>query len=150
MSITKGLEGARSKGCGIVVFKTPDQARTAIRDLHDTELDGRQIFVREDREAGSGGGRQRRVAAPAATAAGDASQRPNAGAASTVGHEREFHGARPPPDAAGLDATVAVAHTDALLTVMLHHSQGIENPCMNAPLRYVRVHTHAHTKPRAV
>jgi len=43
----------RSKGCGIVVFGTPRDAQNAIKMLHDTELKGRPIFVREDREAGA-------------------------------------------------------------------------------------------------
>lgn len=40
----------RSKGCGIVEFETPEEAARAIRDLHNTVIDGRQVFVREDRE----------------------------------------------------------------------------------------------------
>merc|ERR1719296_627146 len=39
-----------SKGCGLVRYATPQQARRAIRDLSDTTLKGRPIFVREDRE----------------------------------------------------------------------------------------------------
>jgi RNA recognition motif-containing protein len=54
----------RSKGCGIVEYSTPEEAKKACETLNDTELQGRMIFVREDREtaAGSGGagaGRQR-------------------------------------------------------------------------------------------
>lgn len=41
----------RSKGCGIVEYRTPMEAQTAINTLLDTELKGRLIFVREDREA---------------------------------------------------------------------------------------------------
>ncbi|CAM9195112.1 unnamed protein product, partial [Sphacelaria rigidula] len=41
----------RSKGCGIVEYRTPMEAQTAITTLLDTELKGRLIFVREDREA---------------------------------------------------------------------------------------------------
>jgi len=40
----------RSKGCGIVEFETPAEAAKAIEELHDSELQGRPIFVREDRE----------------------------------------------------------------------------------------------------
>ena len=40
----------RSKGCGIVEFATPEGAQQAVLTLNDTELEGRQIFVREDRE----------------------------------------------------------------------------------------------------
>jgi len=39
-----------SKGCGIVEFQTAADAKRAIRELHDTDLFGRPIFVREDRE----------------------------------------------------------------------------------------------------
>jgi RNA recognition motif-containing protein len=42
--------GSRSKGCGIVEYETPEEAVAAIQQLNHTELDGRQIFVREDRE----------------------------------------------------------------------------------------------------
>ena len=41
----------RSKGCGIVQYASAKEAKIAIRRLTDTELDGRPIFVREDREA---------------------------------------------------------------------------------------------------
>ena len=46
----------RSKGCGIVEFETSEGAQRAVLTLNDTELMGRQIFVREDREEASGGG----------------------------------------------------------------------------------------------
>jgi RNA recognition motif-containing protein len=46
----------RSKGCGIVEFATSEGAQQAVLTLNDTELNGRQIFVREDRETRSGGG----------------------------------------------------------------------------------------------
>ncbi|KAL7453401.1 hypothetical protein ACHAWC_005077 [Mediolabrus comicus] len=48
----------RSKGCGIVEFSTVEGAKDAIEKLTDTELKGRKIFVREDREDGKprGGG----------------------------------------------------------------------------------------------
>lgn len=39
------------KGCGIVAFATEEGAQQAIATLNDTELGGRKIFVREDREA---------------------------------------------------------------------------------------------------
>eukprot|EP00752_Nemacystus_decipiens_P011923 g10573.t1 len=45
----------RSKGCGIVEYRTPAEAQEAINTLLDTELKGRLIFVREDREAAGGG-----------------------------------------------------------------------------------------------
>jgi RNA recognition motif-containing protein len=47
--MTDGNTG-RSKGCGIVEFHTSQDAQRAIRTLNDTELKGRLIFVREDRE----------------------------------------------------------------------------------------------------
>lgn len=53
----------RSKGCGIVEFATVEGAQQAVLTLNDTEVKGRQIFVREDREdhrsgsAGVAGGR---------------------------------------------------------------------------------------------
>jgi hypothetical protein len=43
----------RSKGCGVVEYEDAADARKALRDLHDTELDGRQIILREDREEGN-------------------------------------------------------------------------------------------------
>jgi len=46
----------RSKGCGIVEYATPEEAKEACTTLSDTELKGRMIFVREDRETSSGGG----------------------------------------------------------------------------------------------
>lgn len=50
-----------SKGCAIVEYATASDAQRAVETLHDTELQGRLIFVREDREdklqdSGSGGG----------------------------------------------------------------------------------------------
>ena len=42
----------RSKGCGIVTFGSARDAAKAINTLRDTEIKGRPIFVREDREAG--------------------------------------------------------------------------------------------------
>ncbi|OWZ13208.1 RNA binding protein [Phytophthora megakarya] len=41
----------RSKGCGVVTYATEEAAQNAIATLNDTELGGRKIFVREDREA---------------------------------------------------------------------------------------------------
>jgi RNA recognition motif-containing protein len=45
----------RSKGCGIVQYATDEEAQQAIATLTQTELKGRTIFVREDREVGGGG-----------------------------------------------------------------------------------------------
>jgi RNA recognition motif-containing protein len=45
----------RSKGCGIVEFATSEGAAEAVSMFNDVELNGRQIFVREDREDRGGG-----------------------------------------------------------------------------------------------
>mmetsp|Transcript_25272 Transcript_25272/g.60834 ORF Transcript_25272/g.60834 Transcript_25272/m.60834 type:complete len:172 (+) Transcript_25272:59-574(+) len=45
----------RSKGCAIVEYSSPQHAQRAIAELNDTELMGRLIFVREDREDSEGG-----------------------------------------------------------------------------------------------
>jgi len=49
-SVMQEEDTGRSKGCGIVEFETPEEAAKAIDMLHDTELDGRPVSVREDRE----------------------------------------------------------------------------------------------------
>lgn len=49
-------QDGRSKGCGVVEFKTSEEAKAAIETLNDSELKGRMIFVREDRETSGGGG----------------------------------------------------------------------------------------------
>eukprot|EP01111_Echinosteliopsis_oligospora_P015574 TRINITY_DN619_c0_g1_i1.p1 TRINITY_DN619_c0_g1~~TRINITY_DN619_c0_g1_i1.p1 ORF type:complete len:278 (+),score=119.57 TRINITY_DN619_c0_g1_i1:37-870(+) len=53
-------DSGRSKGCGIVEFSTRQEALNAISTLNDTQLQGRLIFLREDREdkfaAGARGG----------------------------------------------------------------------------------------------
>ena len=46
-------------GCGIVEFNSPQDAQKAINVLSETELKGRLIFVREDREERGGGGDDR-------------------------------------------------------------------------------------------
>ena len=53
--LTEG-PGGRSKGCGIVEMDTVDSAANAIEMLNDTDLQGRNILIREDRE--DNGGRQ--------------------------------------------------------------------------------------------
>ena len=40
----------RSKGCGIVEFESAAEAQQAIDTLTDTDLNGRNIWIREDRE----------------------------------------------------------------------------------------------------
>ncbi|KAJ1553098.1 hypothetical protein HK096_009234 [Nowakowskiella sp. JEL0078] len=40
----------RSKGCGIVEYANPEDAQRAIKELSDTVLMGRPVFIREDRE----------------------------------------------------------------------------------------------------
>lgn len=49
-------DDGRSKGCGIVQYQKPQEAARAIRELQNSMLHGRPIFVREDREAGGGRG----------------------------------------------------------------------------------------------
>ena len=63
LSLTPSLQAdvlksddGRSKGCGIVLYQKSHEAARAIRELQNTELNGRPIFVREDREQGGGGG----------------------------------------------------------------------------------------------
>ena len=41
----------RSKGCGLVEYSNPSEARRACDELTDADLGGRHVFVREDREA---------------------------------------------------------------------------------------------------
>eukprot|EP00545_Synedropsis_sp_CCMP1620_P000107 CAMPEP_0119009820 /NCGR_PEP_ID=MMETSP1176-20130426/4622_1 /TAXON_ID=265551 /ORGANISM="Synedropsis recta cf, Strain CCMP1620" /LENGTH=230 /DNA_ID=CAMNT_0006962399 /DNA_START=53 /DNA_END=742 /DNA_ORIENTATION=- len=41
------LDDGRPKGFALVVYQHPKEASRAIRELHDSELDGRSIFVRE-------------------------------------------------------------------------------------------------------
>merc|ERR1712038_386186 len=48
-------DDGRSKGCGIVVYQNARDASRAIRELQNSVLHGRPIFVREDREQGGGG-----------------------------------------------------------------------------------------------
>lgn len=48
------LANGRSKGCGLVEYSTEEEAALAISELNNTELEGRLIFVREDREPEGG------------------------------------------------------------------------------------------------
>lgn len=48
VDIFQGPDG-RSKGCALVEFSSPEDAAKAIKELNDTTLDGRPIFIREDR-----------------------------------------------------------------------------------------------------
>eukprot|EP00659_Diplonema_papillatum_P018058 gene18058-27820_t len=56
----KADKNGRSAGCGIVEFKTPEEAGEAMVQMHDSEFQGRKIFVRQDKEdrdlGGKGGG----------------------------------------------------------------------------------------------
>jgi len=54
VDVMQTIDG-RSKGCGIVEFATPEGAAEAVLTLNDTELAGRRIFVREDRENSNNG-----------------------------------------------------------------------------------------------
>jgi len=40
----------RSKGCGIVEFASNEEAKRAVKELQGFDFDGREIFLREDRE----------------------------------------------------------------------------------------------------
>jgi RNA recognition motif-containing protein len=42
-------ERGRSRGCGVVEFDNVDDATKAIQQYNNTELDGRQVFVRFDK-----------------------------------------------------------------------------------------------------
>jgi RNA recognition motif-containing protein len=44
------VPGGRSKGCAVVEFSDPGTCQQAIQALNNSELRGRQMFVREDRE----------------------------------------------------------------------------------------------------
>ncbi|OAV99605.1 hypothetical protein PTTG_25225 [Puccinia triticina 1-1 BBBD Race 1] len=44
------LPNGMSKGCGVVEFSSRQDAERAVKELNDTPLFGRQVFVREDRE----------------------------------------------------------------------------------------------------
>ena len=45
-----------SIGCAVVVYQRPQEAARAIRELQNSELNGRNIYVREARNSGGGGG----------------------------------------------------------------------------------------------
>lgn len=49
--ILEDASSGRSKGCGIVEYEDQSSAINAIEKLNNTELKGRLIFIREDREA---------------------------------------------------------------------------------------------------
>ena len=49
--VMMGADG-RSKGCALVEYQSAAEAQRAIEELTDTEIMGRKIFVREDRETG--------------------------------------------------------------------------------------------------
>ena len=72
--LTEG-PGGRSKGCGIVEMDTVDSAANAVEMLNDTELQGRNILIREDREDNGGreggGGRYDDRRAPPVRGGGD-------------------------------------------------------------------------------
>ena len=60
-AMIKDRETGRSKGFGFVEMANDEEARTAIKNLHETELQGRQIKVnearpREERPRSGGGG----------------------------------------------------------------------------------------------
>ena len=63
----------RSKGCGIVEYQLPSDARQAVELLNNSELNGRIIYVREDREAPG----VKEIKLPNRTIAGQQIQRPS-------------------------------------------------------------------------
>ncbi|KAI8361812.1 hypothetical protein EDC96DRAFT_512591 [Choanephora cucurbitarum] len=44
------MSNGRSKGCGVVEYRYPEDARRAIHSMNKAEFMGRPVFVREDRE----------------------------------------------------------------------------------------------------
>lgn len=54
LAIVLEESNGRSKGCGLVEYASSDEAAKAIAELNNTELEGRLIFVREDRESEGG------------------------------------------------------------------------------------------------
>ena len=51
----------RSKGWGLIEFDKPSTASAAVRKIHDTTLNGRLVFAREDREEGVSGVNNRSI-----------------------------------------------------------------------------------------
>eukprot|EP00192_Tetraselmis_astigmatica_P012931 CAMPEP_0117670812 /NCGR_PEP_ID=MMETSP0804-20121206/12978_1 /TAXON_ID=1074897 /ORGANISM="Tetraselmis astigmatica, Strain CCMP880" /LENGTH=389 /DNA_ID=CAMNT_0005479187 /DNA_START=119 /DNA_END=1289 /DNA_ORIENTATION=+ len=49
-------QSGRSKGCGIVEYRSPHDALRAMQLLSNTDLDGRPLHIREDREEAKAGG----------------------------------------------------------------------------------------------
>mmetsp|Transcript_9222 Transcript_9222/g.21985 ORF Transcript_9222/g.21985 Transcript_9222/m.21985 type:complete len:443 (+) Transcript_9222:75-1403(+) len=49
-SILEDRQTRRSKGCGIVTYQDPRDAARAIRELNESMLDGRKIFVQPDKQ----------------------------------------------------------------------------------------------------
>lgn len=58
------MKDGRSRGMGLVEFDTPSSAQAAMSALHETELDGRTIFVRPSRPAPPRGDRPERGERP--------------------------------------------------------------------------------------
>merc|ERR1711935_320020 len=54
-TVLTGNDGS-SIGCGIVVYQSARDAQRAIRELQETDLNGRPVRLREDRVGGAGGG----------------------------------------------------------------------------------------------
>ncbi|ORY79498.1 hypothetical protein BCR37DRAFT_340341, partial [Protomyces lactucae-debilis] len=51
--VLTGRDG-RSKGCGVVEFATVSEAQRAMDELNESNLGGRNVFIREDREPDKG------------------------------------------------------------------------------------------------
>eukprot|EP01066_Platyproteum_vivax_P005850 Platyproteum_vivax@DN1757_c0_g1_i2.p1 len=84
----------RPVGCAIVEFETEEEAKKCIDTLHDTELLGRKIFVREDREPKRGPTGRRGISAPQLR--GSFNFRGRGRGAQRAGRTN-FYGSRPPP-----------------------------------------------------
>ncbi|KAK9814358.1 hypothetical protein WJX72_004493 [[Myrmecia] bisecta] len=55
-NVMTDMETGRSRGRGVVEFATVEDAQKAVDELDGSDLDGRQISVRPDRDAAGGGG----------------------------------------------------------------------------------------------
>jgi len=53
-TILEDSQTRRSKGCGVVTFQDPRDATRAIRELNESTLDGRTIFVQPDKKPAGG------------------------------------------------------------------------------------------------
>jgi RNA recognition motif-containing protein len=78
-----------SIGCAVVVYQRPQEAARAIRELQNSELAGRNIYLREDRNHGASGG-----SGGGAAAGGGSGGRHFAGDKGSHGHAGRGHNHR--------------------------------------------------------